>query len=142
MWWHIYPLGFVGATIRPEGSEGDRPVEHRFEHVEAWLPHVVDLGLNGLQLGPVFAASTHGYDTVDHFRIDPRLGDEDDFRALVTAAHDRGIRVLLDGVFNHIGRAHPMFRALEVEGPSAPSSELFRAEWAGWRPGDPVRAEV
>ncbi|OIH94422.1 alpha-amylase [Curtobacterium sp. MCBA15_001] len=138
MWWHVYPLGFVGAEVRPDVPVVDRPVEHRLGRIADWLDHVVALGLNGLLLGPVFASSTHGYDTVDHLRIDPRLGDDDDFDALVRAAHDRGVRVLLDGVFNHVGRDHPAFRALETEGPDAPTAPLFGIDWSGWRPGDPV----
>jgi cyclomaltodextrinase / maltogenic alpha-amylase / neopullulanase len=58
-----------------------------------------------LLLGPVFASETHGYDTVDHFRIDPRLGDEADFDRLVAAAKNRGLRIALDGVFNHVARS-------------------------------------
>ncbi|PZE23900.1 MULTISPECIES: alpha-amylase family protein [unclassified Curtobacterium] len=146
LWWHVYPLGFVGADIRPPEapapSARERPVEHRLGRLEAWLDHVVDLGLNGIALGPVFASSTHGYDTLDHFRVDPRLGDEDDLLRLVATAHDRGVRVLLDGVFNHVGRAHPAFRALEEDGPAAPTAGLFRVRWDGWRPGDRVDADV
>lgn len=138
MWWHVYPLGFVGAEVRPETPEEDRPVVHRLDRIAGWLDHVVDLGLNGLLLGPVSASSTHGYDTVDHFRIDARLGDDADFDALVRAAHDRGVRVLLDGVFNHVGRAHPAFRALESSGPDAPTADLFAVDWNGWQPGSPV----
>jgi cyclomaltodextrinase / maltogenic alpha-amylase / neopullulanase len=138
MWWHVYPLGFVGAEVRPDTPVGDRPVQHRLARIADWLDHVVDLGLNGLLLGPVFAGSTHGYDTVDHFRIDPRLGDDADFDALVRAAHDRGVRVLLDGVFNHVGREHPAFRALEERGPDAPTADLFAVDWSGWEPGRPV----
>lgn len=138
MWWHVYPLGFVGAEIRPETPVADRPVEHRLGRIADWLDHVVDLGLNGLLLGPVSASSTHGYDTVDHLRIDPRLGDDGDFDALVAAAHDKGVRVLLDGVFNHVGREHPAFRALESDGPAAESAALFDIDWTGWAPGDPV----
>ncbi|SFF62353.1 alpha-amylase family glycosyl hydrolase [Curtobacterium sp. YR515] len=138
MWWHVYPLGFVGADVRPDTPVDGRPVDHRLGRIEPWLDHVVDLGLNGLLLGPVFTSSTHGYDTVDHFRIDPRLGDDDDFDRLVTAAHDRGIRVLLDGVFNHVGREHPAFRAVEEQGSDALTADLFAIDWAGWSPGDDV----
>ena len=142
MWWHLYPLGFVGAPVRPDAAEAGGDVVHRLGRIEAWLDHVIELGLNGIALGPVFASSTHGYDTIDHFRIDPRLGDDADFDRLVAEAHRRGIRVMLDGVFNHVGRAHPAFRAVEADGPDAATAGLFRARWEGWRPGDPVDAEV
>ena len=124
VWWHVYPLGFVGAE--PEATD---VVTHRLDRLTGWLDYVVELGANGLALGPVFAASTHGYDTVDHSRIDPRLGDDADFDALVTAAHERGIRVLLDGVFNHVGREHPAFRAVLEQGPDAPTASWFRLRW-------------
>ncbi len=104
-----------------------------------WLDHVVDLGLNGLLLGPVSASSTHGYDVVDHFRVDPRLGDDADLDALLAAAHDRGVRVLFDGVFNHVGRDHPAFRALEEHGPDAPTADLFAVDWTGWQPAPRCR---
>ncbi|WP_083587034.1 alpha-amylase family glycosyl hydrolase [Agrococcus sp. Marseille-P2731] len=128
MWWHVYPLGFTGAPIRDH--EHPTEVAHRLPHLEAWLDHVIGLGLNGIALGPVFASSTHGYDTVDHFRIDPRLGDDGDFDRLIAAAHDRGIRVLLDGVFNHVGREHPAFLAAQADA-SAPEAALFRRDASG-----------
>ncbi|MFC5263746.1 alpha-amylase family protein [Kribbella qitaiheensis] len=103
IWWHVYPLGFVGAekTAVPPGT----PVAHRLGGLEGWLDYVVELGCSGLVLGPVFASETHGYDTVDYFRIDPRLGDDEDFDRLISAAHGKGLRVVLDGVFNHVGRS-------------------------------------
>ncbi|SEP19357.1 alpha-amylase family glycosyl hydrolase [Trujillonella endophytica] len=136
IWWHVYPLGFVGAE--PEGDPA-APVVHRLGRVTAWLDHLLELGASGLALGPVFASGTHGYDTVDHLRIDPRLGDDADLDALIAAAHDRGIRVLLDGVFHHVGRGHPAFRAVLEQGPAAPTASWFRLRWPGgpeaWRPG-------
>jgi glycosidase len=95
-------------------------------HLEAWLDYAIELGCNGLLLGPVFAAETHGYDTTDHFRIDSRLGDEDDFRALVAAADQRGLRVILDGVFNHVGRGFPAFKAAVAGGPGTPAARWFK----------------
>ena len=142
MWWHLYPLGFVGAPVRPSAADHAEVVVHRLERIEAWLDHVLELGLNGILLGPIFASSSHGYDTVDHFRIDARLGDERDFDRLVEEAHRRGIRVMLDGVFHHVGRANPAFRALEAEGPAAATAGMFRVRWDGWRPGQPVDAAV
>lgn len=104
IWWQVYPLGAVGAPIR-----GDHGLPaHRLTLLEGWLDYLVELGCNGLLLGPVFESVSHGYDTLDHFRIDPRLGDDADFDRLVSEARGRGINVMLDGVFNHVAREHPI----------------------------------
>jgi hypothetical protein len=114
------PLGFVGA----EGERVDRVAEpHRLRCLEGWLDHLISLGCNGLLLGPVFSSSTHGYDTTDYFSIDHRLGDGDDFDRLVAACHRRGIRVLLDGVFNHAGQQFPPVAQALAEGPDSPSAD-------------------
>ena len=132
VWWQVYPLGFTGAPPRNDGGA----VVHRLSRVEAWLDYAVELGASGLALGPVFASETHGYDTVDHFRIDPRLGDEDDFARLTRSAHQRGLRILLDGVFNHVGRGFPAFAAVLEQGPAAPAASWFRLSWPdGAQPG-------
>src|SRR5277367_5495200 len=110
--WQVYPLGFTGAE--PAALPAQTPVRHRLRQLEAWLDYAVELGCNGLLLGPVFAAETHGYDTVDYFRIDSRLGDDEDFDALVAAARARGVRIALDGVFKHVGRGFPAFAAAEA----------------------------
>nr|WP_269811142.1 alpha-amylase family glycosyl hydrolase [Kineosporia rhizophila] len=87
--------------------------------ITPWLDYLIDLGANGLLLGPVFASQTHGYDTVDHFRIDPRLGQLQDWERLVGDCRERGVMLLLDGVFNHVGRDFPQFRdVLEHRGDS------------------------
>ncbi|MBG0817073.1 alpha-amylase family protein [Planomonospora sp. ID82291] len=103
-----FPDGAADAL--PAAFPDGAPVRHRLRHLEAWLDYAVELGCSGLQLGPVFASETHGYDTVDHFRIDPRLGDDADFDRLVSAARARGLHVVLDGVFNHVGRGFEAFR--------------------------------
>ncbi|MEI8407252.1 MULTISPECIES: alpha-amylase family protein [unclassified Kribbella] len=97
IWWQVYPLGFTGAS--------GTALVHRLGRLENWLDYAVELGCSGLLLGPVFASETHGYDTVDHFRIDPRLGDLEDFDRLVAQAKQRGLRIALDGVFNHVARS-------------------------------------
>lgn len=133
IWWQVFPLGFVGAE--PEAI-GEAPVVHRLGHIQAWLDYAVELGATGLALGPVFAAATHGYDTIDPFRIDSRLGDTADLVALIEAAHARGLRVLLDGVFNHVGRNHPAFVEVLERGPQAPRAGWFRLSWPrGTDPG-------
>ncbi|OMC35708.1 alpha-amylase [Mycolicibacterium fortuitum] len=107
IWWQIYPLGFVGAFPADQPPSAD---EHRLRRIVGWLDHAVQLGASGLALGPIFASRTHGYDTTDHFRIDPRLGDDDDFDHLVNEARRRGLRILLDGVFNHVGTDFARYR--------------------------------
>ncbi len=126
--WHVYPLGFTGAER--VAVPAHEPARHRLGHLAAWLDYAVELGCNGLLLGPIFASRTHGYDTVDHFRIDPRLGDEDDFDALVTAASQRGMRLVLDGVFNHVGRGFPALRAAVHGGPGTPAARWFKRDHA------------
>ncbi|WP_077097252.1 alpha-amylase family protein [Mycobacterium terramassiliense] len=103
IWWQVYPLGFVGAFPAPRSSEPPQPSQHRLRRLVDWFDHAIALGASGIALGPIFSSRTHGYDTTDHFRIDPRLGDDADFDYLVAEAHRRGLRVLLDGVFNHVG---------------------------------------
>lgn len=109
IWWHIYPLGFTGAPIRPS-DDAERAMTPRLDRIAGWLDYLRELGCDGLLLNPVFDSTSHGYDTINHFRIDPRLGDDAAFDRLVEACHDRGIRLMLDGVFNHVGATHPWFR--------------------------------
>ena len=137
VWWHVYPLGFTGAE--KEALPASAPGEHRLRKLIPWLDYVLELGASGIALGPVFASETHGYDTTDYFRIDPRLGDDADFDDLIREAHSRGIRVLLDGVFNHAGRSFQPFKDALAQGSSAPTSPWFRISWpdqgAGTGPG-------
>src|SRR5712691_7683824 len=126
VFWQIYPLGFTGAEADARDRAG---VVHRLGHIKSWLDYAVELGASGLLLGPIFASSTHGYDTLDYFQIDPRLGDDADFDALIEAAHGRGLRVVLDGVFNHVGREFPLFHRAAAAGPDAPDAAWFRLSW-------------
>lgn len=126
IWWHVYPLGFLGA----ETTNADRrPPVDRLSRLADWFDYAIELGVSGLLLGPVFDSRTHGYDTIDHYRIDPRLGTESEFVELVEAAHARGLRVLLDGVFGHVGREFAAFRRVLELGPDAPEAHWFRLSW-------------
>src|SRR5579859_3328648 len=100
LWWHVYPLGFAGRDTTGVERGPGRP--DAFERLTSWLDYAVRLGASGVALGPIFESSTHGYDTVDHYRIDSRLGSDDSYDRFVDAARQRGLRVLLDGVFNHV----------------------------------------
>lgn len=99
--YHIYPLGLLGAPAVNEGGE----VTHRLRVLtEEWLPHIEEMGFNAIYIGPLFESSAHGYDTTDYRVVDRRLGDNEDFRQFVESAHSSGIKVIVDGVFNHTGR--------------------------------------
>ena len=99
VFYQIYPLGFCGAPF-----ENDGILTHRLRKIEEWIPHMKKLGIGGIYLSPVFESDTHGYNTRDYKKVDCRLGDNEDLKHLVKLLHENGIRVLLDGVFNHVGR--------------------------------------
>ena len=137
--WQVYPLGFCGAPRRRDdlggegygGADGENVV-HRLPRLHGWLDHLVGLGANVLLLNPVFDSVSHGYDTLEHRRLDPRLGDEHDMDALIAACHERGIRVVLDGVFNHVSDRHPVARRAIAAGPGTEEGALIR--WSGEHP--------
>lgn len=90
------------------------------------LPYLADLGVTALYLTPIFrAGSNHRYDTHDYLEVDPALGDNEVFKDLVTAAHELGIHVVLDGVFNHVGDGFWAFRDLVERGPDSPCRDWF-----------------
>ncbi|MFD5867480.1 alpha-amylase family protein [Corynebacterium sp. NPDC060344] len=137
--WHVYPLGFTGAPVHGDDSTAaiePAPGTARLDHLTGWLDYVQELGLNVLQLGPVFESATHGYDTLDYFRIDERLGDDAAFDRLIAAAHERGIKVLLDGVFNHLSSQAPMFREA-LDDPDSDAAKLFDVDRSGEQPSAP-----
>ncbi len=121
--YHIYPLGFTGA---PEKNDyASQPVE-RMNLMKEQMDHILSMGLNTIYFGPVFESVSHGYDTVDYTRIDRRLGTNEGFRQLVDDFHTRGIRVVLDGVFNHVGRDFGPFRNLREKRESSPYAQWFK----------------
>ena len=132
IWWQLHPISFTGAG--PAASRPARRWPTGWAASRAWLDYLIELGCNGLALGPVFASESHGYDTVDHFRIDPRLGAEEDFDHLVRACHDRGIRVLLDGVLNHVGRGFPAFQDVLAHGAASRYASWFRLDFSAGGP--------
>ena len=106
VFYQIYPLGFCGAPF-----ENDGVLEHRIEKVNDWIPHIKKLGADAIYFSPVFASDTHGYNTRDYTKIDTRLGTNEDFANVCNNLHKEGIRVVLDGVFNHVGRGFWAFPA-------------------------------
>ena len=109
VFYHIYPLGLLGA---PEHNDHEAPV-HRLEELKEWILHMKDCGFTAIYLGPCFSSGSHGYDTSDYRMVDERLGDNDDLKKFVRLCHEEGIRVILDGVFNHTGREFFAFRDLK-----------------------------
>ena len=123
VFYHIYPLGFCGA---PERNDFSSPPVPRIRKISEWIPHIRDLGATAVYLGPVFESSEHGYDTRDYRNVDRRLGSNADLGALSAELHGAGLRLVLDGVFNHSGRDYPPFLDLRAKGPSSPFAAWFR----------------
>lgn len=122
--YHIYPLGFCGCEkFRSEFSESDE--DGRILKVIEWIPHLKKMNFNAVYFGPVFESFEHGYDTTDYYTIDKRLGSNADFKKVCDELHKNGIRVILDGVFNHVGRDHAAFKDLQKNGQNSPYKDWF-----------------
>jgi glycosidase len=140
IFYHVYPLGLCGAPAR--NDFGAEPVE-RLDRRTEWLGHIRGLGCNALYLGPLFESTAHGYDTADYWHLDRRLGTDETLRRFVAAAHDAGLRVVLDGVFNHVGRDFWAFRDVQANGESSAYRDWFAGlRFDGRSPyGDPFAYE-
>ncbi|MFI3237921.1 MAG: alpha-amylase family glycosyl hydrolase [Lachnospiraceae bacterium] len=99
VFYQIFPMGFCGAPF-----ENDGVLESRILKVLDWVPHIEKLGCNAVYFSPIFESDSHGYNTRDYQKLDVRLGTMEDFKRVVEAFHAAGIKVVLDGVFNHVGR--------------------------------------
>lgn len=132
IWWQLHPISFVGAeSLALTGPAAEQvAARHRLGRIGAYLDYLIELGANGLALGPVFASESHGYDTVDHYRIDPRLGTGEDLDALIRSCHQKGIKVLLDGVFNHVGRGFPQFQDVLANGAASEYASWFQLDFS------------
>ena len=127
VFYQIYPLGFCGAPF-----ENDGVLEHRIEKVNDWIPHIQKLGADAIYFSPVFESDTHGYNTRDYTQIDTRLGTNEDFAKVCQNLHDAGIRVVLDGVFNHVGRGFWAFQDVIKNRESSPYVNWFgRIDFGG-----------
>ncbi len=140
VFYHVYPLGLCGA---PPRNTFDTPPVPRLDALHPWIDHIRDLGANALYLGPVFESTAHGYDTADYYTVDRRLGTRETLRALVDRAHAAGIRVVLDGVFNHVGRDFWAFRDVREHGEASAYRGWFHGLRFGQRSpfGDPFAYE-
>ena len=127
--YQIYPLGLCGAPLQNDGS--DQTGEHRILRVLDWVEHIKKLGATCVLFNPLFDSDAHGYDTRDYNRVDPRLGTKEDFQAVCKALHEAGIRVMLDGVFNHVGRGFWAFRDVQEKKWDSPYKDWFHLNFDG-----------
>ena len=126
VFYQIYPLGFVGAPFENDGVE-----THRILKVLDWIDHIKKLGTNAIYFSPVFESDTHGYNTRDYRKIDCRLGSNEDFKQVCDKLHSEGIRVVLDGVFNHAGRGFWAFQDVLKNRENSPYLNWFHINLGG-----------
>jgi len=121
--YHIYPLGMCGAPARNDFAS---PAGDGLRRLKAAIPHLKSLGVTAVYIGPLFESTAHGYDTLDYYHVDRRLGTNEDLKALIGSMHDAGIQVVLDAVFNHTGRHFFAFRDLQEQGEHSRYRNWFR----------------
>ena len=109
VFYQIYPLGFCGAPFENDGTQ-QAPETAGIRKVIDWIGHIRKLGANAIYFSPLFESDTHGYNTRDFRKVDRRLGTNEDFKEVCSRLHEEGIRVVLDGVFNHVGRGFWAFQ--------------------------------
>ena len=124
--YQIYPLGLCGA---PEYNDG--VCEHRILKLLDWVEHIKALNMTCVLLNPVFESDKHGYDTRDYFRVDCRLGTNEDLKKVCDAFHAAGIRVMLDGVFNHVGRGFWAFQDVKANRHGSRYKDWFHISFDG-----------
>jgi len=124
--YQIYPLGLCGAP-----AENDGVVTPRILRLLDWVEHIKKTGADTVLLNPVFDSDRHGYDTRDYLHLDPRLGRDEDLAAVCRAFHDAGLRVMFDGVFNHVGRGFWAFRDVQEKKWDSPYKDWFHIGFDG-----------
>ena len=128
IFYHIYPLGFCGVINNKEKSTKNLGLNKIDKN---WINHFNDLGINSIYFGPLFQSTYHGYDTIDYLKIDNRLGTNDDFKKLVFKLHENNISVILDGVFNHVGRDFWAFKDVRNKKSNSIYSSWFNINFNG-----------
>lgn len=132
--YHIYPLGFCGC---PEENDFSSEPQHNILKVLDAIPHIKECGFNAVYFGPVFESSRHGYDTADYLTIDRRLGTNEDFKKVCDELHNNKIKVIIDGVFNHVGREFWAFKDVREHGFGSRYKDWFHLRDGGSPYGDP-----
>ena len=129
VFYHMYPLGMTGAPRHNDATE----------ELLQWILHIRSLGCNAIYIGPLFESTSHGYDTRDYKLVDRRLGDNESFKVFVKQCHDSGIRVVVDGVFNHTGREFFAFKDIQEKKWDSPYKDWYKGVNFDWQGpcGDP-----
>ncbi len=127
--YQIYPLGLCGAPRQNCGEES-----HNILKVLDWVEHIRSLGATTVLFNPLFLSDAHGYDTRDYTLVDNRLGTNEDFKKVCQAIHDAGMKVMLDGVFNHVGRGFWAFRDVQEKKWDSPYKDWFNVHFDGDSP--------
>lgn len=126
VFYQIYPLGFCGAP-----QQNDGVLVPRIQKVSGWAEHIAGLGASAVYFSPLFESDSHGYDTRDYTKIDCRLGSNADFASVCRALHAAGIKVVLDGVFNHVGRGFWAFQDVLKNRERSPYKDWFHISFGG-----------
>ena len=121
IFYHIYPLGLTGA---PKENLYGEP-EHRLNTLLPWISHIKAIGCNAIYIGPLFESVGHGYETTDYKKLDSRLGTNEDLTNFVAECHKQGVRVILDGVFNHTGRDFFAFQDIKRNRENSPYKDWY-----------------
>ena len=124
--YQIYPLGLCGAPLHNDGVQ-----DHRILRILDWVEHIKKMGATCVLFNPLFESDAHGYDTRDYNKIDCRLGTNEDFRQVCKALHDAGLKIMLDGVFNHAGRGFWAFEDVRQSKWDSPYKDWFRISFDG-----------
>ncbi len=121
VFYHIYPLGLTGAPMENSYAEP----EHRLNTLIPWISHIKEIGCNAIYIGPLFESVGHGYETTDYKKLDSRLGTNEDLTNFTARCHEQGIRVILDGVFNHTGRDFFAFQDIKKNRENSPYKDWY-----------------
>ncbi len=126
VFYQIYPIGFCGAPTSNDGV-----YQNRIKKVIDWISHIKETGCDAVYFSPIFDSDNHGYDTRDYKNIDCRLGNNEDFKEVCRALHENGIKVVLDGVFNHVGRGFWAFKDVQEKKWDSPYKDWFHISFDG-----------
>ena len=124
--YQIYPLGLCGAPLQNDGVQA-----HRLRRLLDWVEPIKELGATCVLVNPLFESDAHGYDTRDFNKVDVRLGTGEDLKAVCEALHAAGLKVMLDGVFNHVGRGFWAFRDVQEKKWDSPYKDWFHLSFDG-----------